>query len=110
MREIARLAADARASKLSAADYAGSTFTINNNGSYGTWMTAPTTNALIVANAIDRCGRRTAVVLHNGDALASGAGCISACHGTTAHSTVLTAGTMARLKRELEERDWTTQL
>ena len=46
---IADAAAAARAGKLAADAYAGSTFTITNNGAFGTLMTAPVINAPNVA-------------------------------------------------------------
>jgi 2-oxoglutarate dehydrogenase E2 component (dihydrolipoamide succinyltransferase) len=47
--EFGRLAHGARAAKLPPGDYGGSTFTISNNGSFGTLMTAPAINPPNVA-------------------------------------------------------------
>jgi 2-oxoglutarate dehydrogenase E2 component (dihydrolipoamide succinyltransferase) len=55
--EFARLAQGARNSKLPPGDYGGSTFTISNNGSFGTLMTAPAINppnvAVISTDAVE---------------------------------------------------------
>jgi len=55
--EFARLAQGARNSKLPPSDYGGSTFTISNNGSFGTLMTAPAINppnvAVISTDAVE---------------------------------------------------------
>jgi pyruvate/2-oxoglutarate dehydrogenase complex dihydrolipoamide acyltransferase (E2) component len=108
-RAIASRAAGARASKLVASDYSGSTFTITNNGSYGTLMTAPIINTPNVATlSTDAVEER--VVPHNGGIAIRRRMylCMSWDHRAFDGST---AGKfIARIKRELEERDWTTQL
>jgi pyruvate/2-oxoglutarate dehydrogenase complex dihydrolipoamide acyltransferase (E2) component len=108
-RAIASRAAGARASKLVASDYAGSTFTITNNGSYGTLMTAPIINTPNVATlSTDAVEER--VVPHNGGIAIRRRVylCMSWDHRAFDGST---AGKfIARIKRELEERDWLTQL
>ena len=108
-RAIASAGADARAGKLIASDYAGSTFTLTNNGSYGTLMTAPIINTPNVATlSTDAVEER--VVPHDGGIAIRRRMylCMSWDHRAFDGST---AGKfMARIKRELEERDWTTQL
>jgi pyruvate/2-oxoglutarate dehydrogenase complex dihydrolipoamide acyltransferase (E2) component len=108
-RAIASRAAGARASKLIASDYSGSTFTITNNGSYGTLMTAPIINTPNVATlSTDAVEER--VVPHNGGIAIRRRMylCMSWDHRAFDGST---AGKfIARIKRELEERDWLTQL
>lgn len=108
-RAIATLGADARASKLTAGDYTGSTFTITNNGSYGTLMTAPIINTPNVATlSTDAVEER--VVPHSGGIAIRRRMylCMSWDHRAFDGST---AGKfIARIKRDLEERDWTTQL
>jgi pyruvate dehydrogenase E2 component (dihydrolipoamide acetyltransferase) len=108
-RAIASRAAGARASKLVASDYSGSTFTITNNGSYGTLMTAPIINTPNVATlSTDAVEER--VVPHNGGIAIRRRMylCMSWDHRAFDGST---AGKfIARIKRELEDRDWTTQL
>jgi pyruvate/2-oxoglutarate dehydrogenase complex dihydrolipoamide acyltransferase (E2) component len=108
-RAIVSRAAGARASKLVASDYSGSTFTITNNGSYGTLMTAPIINTPNVATlSTDAVEER--VVPHNGGIAIRRRMylCMSWDHRAFDGST---AGKfIARIKRELEDRDWATQL
>jgi pyruvate dehydrogenase E2 component (dihydrolipoamide acetyltransferase) len=108
-RAIAALAADARAAKLAPADYAGSTFTITNNGSYGTLMTAPIINAPNVATLSTDAVEERVVPHEGGIAIRRRMYlCMSWDHQAFDGST---AGKfLARMKRELETRDWTTQL
>lgn len=108
-RAIARLAAGARAGELTAPDYAGSTFTITNNGSYGTLMTAPVVHAPNVATlSTDAVEER--VVPHNGGIAIRRRMylCMSWDHRAFDGSTA--AKFITRIKRELEDRDWTAQL
>lgn len=108
-RAIAKLAADARAGKLSPPDLTGSTFTITNNGSYGTLMTAPIINAPNVATlSTDAVEER--VVPHDGGIAIRRRMylCMSWDHRAFDGSTA--AKFIAHVKRELEERDWATQL
>jgi pyruvate/2-oxoglutarate dehydrogenase complex dihydrolipoamide acyltransferase (E2) component len=108
-RAIAAASSGARASKLPASDYSGSTFTITNNGSYGTLMTAPIINTPNVATlSTDAIEER--VVPHDGGIAIRRRMylCMSWDHRAFDGST---AGKfIARIKRELETRDWTTQL
>jgi pyruvate dehydrogenase E2 component (dihydrolipoamide acetyltransferase) len=108
-RAIAAASSAARASKLPASDYSGSTFTITNNGSYGTLMTAPIINTPNVATlSTDVIEER--VVPHDGGIAIRRRMylCMSWDHRAFDGST---AGKfIARIKRELETRDWTTQL
>jgi 2-oxoglutarate dehydrogenase E2 component (dihydrolipoamide succinyltransferase) len=108
-RAIAAAGTAARASKLPASDYSGSTFTITNNGSYGTLMTAPIINTPNVATlSTDVIEER--VVPHDGGIAIRRRMylCMSWDHRAFDGST---AGKfIARIKRELETRDWTTQL
>ena len=108
-RAIASRADGARASKLVASEYSGSTFTITNNGSYGTLMTAPIINTPNVATlSTDAVEER--VVPHNGGIAIRRRMylCMSWDHRAFDGST---AGKfMARMKRELEQRDWTSQI
>jgi pyruvate dehydrogenase E2 component (dihydrolipoamide acetyltransferase) len=108
-RSIKSLSTSARASKLVAADYAGSTFTITNNGSYGTLMTAPIINTPNVATLSTDAVEERVVAYEGGIAIRRRMYlCMSWDHRAFDGST---AGKfIARLKRELEERDWTTQL
>jgi pyruvate/2-oxoglutarate dehydrogenase complex dihydrolipoamide acyltransferase (E2) component len=108
-RAIAALSAGARAAKLAAADLAGSTFTITNNGSYGTLMTAPIINTPNVATLSTDAVEERVVAHEGGIAIRRRMYlCMSWDHRAFDGST---AGKfMARIKREIEARDWTTQL
>jgi pyruvate dehydrogenase E2 component (dihydrolipoamide acetyltransferase) len=108
-RAIAALSTAARASKLGADAFTGSTFTITNNGSYGTLMTAPIINTPNVATLSTDAVEERVVAHQGGIAIRRRMYlCMSWDHrafdGSTAGKFV------ARIKRELEERDWTTQL
>ncbi len=108
-RAIASLSSGARASKLGADAFTGSTFTITNNGSYGTLMTAPIINTPNVATLSTDAVEERVVAHRGGIAIRRRMYlCMSWDHrafdGSTAGKFV------ARIKRELEERDWTTQL
>jgi pyruvate/2-oxoglutarate dehydrogenase complex dihydrolipoamide acyltransferase (E2) component len=108
-RAIATLGADARAAKLAASDYAGSTFTITNNGSYGTLMTAPIINTPNVATLSTDAVEERVVPYRGMIAIRRRMYlCMSWDHRAFDGSTA--AKFIARIKRELEERDWTTQL
>jgi pyruvate dehydrogenase E2 component (dihydrolipoamide acetyltransferase) len=108
-RAIATLGSAARASKLTAADYSGSTFTITNNGSYGTLMTAPIINTPNVATLSTDAVEERVVPYHGMIAIRRRMYlCMSWDHRAFDGSTA--AKFIARIKKELEERDWTTQL
>ena len=108
-RAIAAAGTAARASTLAASDYAGSTFTITNNGSYGTLMTAPIINTPNVATLSTDAIEERVVPYHGMIAIRRRMYlCMSWDHRAFDGSTA--AKFIARIKRELEERDWTTQL
>ena len=108
-RAIVQASSAARAAKLPASDYSGSTFTITNNGSYGTLMTAPIINTPNVATLSTDAVEERVVAYQGGIAIRRRMYlCMSWDHRAFDGST---AGKfIARIKRELEERDWTTQL
>jgi 2-oxoglutarate dehydrogenase E2 component (dihydrolipoamide succinyltransferase) len=107
-RAIADASSSARAGSLAAADYAGSTFTITNNGAFGTLMTAPIINhpnvAILSTDAIE-----DRVVPHHGMIAIRKRMylCMSWDHRAFDGSTA--ARFLARIKRDLEERDWSAQ-
>jgi pyruvate dehydrogenase E2 component (dihydrolipoamide acetyltransferase) len=108
-RAIAAAGTAARASKLAASEYSGSTFTITNNGSYGTLMTAPIINTPNVATLSTDAIEERVVPYHGMIAIRRRMYlCMSWDHRAFDGSTA--AKFIARIKRELEERDWTTQL
>ena len=108
-RAIAGASGAARGGTLAPADYAGSTFTITNNGAFGTLMTAPIVNAPNVAIlSTDAIEER--VVPYNGMIAIRRRMylCMSWDHRAFDGSTA--AKFLARIKRDLEDRDWTNQL
>ena len=108
-RAIAKLAAAARAGQLTPSDYTGSTFTITNNGSYGTLMTAPIINTPNVATLSTDAVEERVVAYRGGIAIRRRMYlCMSWDHRAFDGSTA--AKFIARIKRELEERDWSAQL
>jgi 2-oxoglutarate dehydrogenase E2 component (dihydrolipoamide succinyltransferase) len=108
-RAIASAGTAARASKLAASDYSGSTFTITNNGSYGTLMTAPIINTPNVATLSTDAIEERVVPVNGMIAIRRRMYlCMSWDHRAFDGSTA--AKFIARIKRELEERDWATQL
>jgi len=108
-RAIAKRAAAARASQLTPNDYAGSTFTITNNGSYGTLMTAPIINTPNVATLSTDAVEERVVAYRGGIAIRRRMYlCMSWDHRAFDGSSA--AKFIARIKRELEERDWSSQL
>jgi pyruvate/2-oxoglutarate dehydrogenase complex dihydrolipoamide acyltransferase (E2) component len=108
-RGIATLGAAARASTLAASDYSGSTFTITNNGSYGTLMTAPIINQPNVATLSTDAIEERVVPFDGMIAIRRRMYlCMSWDHRAFDGSTA--AKFLVRIKRELEDRDWSTQL
>jgi pyruvate dehydrogenase E2 component (dihydrolipoamide acetyltransferase) len=108
-RGIAHVGAAARASTLATSDYSGSTFTITNNGSYGTLMTAPIINTPNVATLSTDAIEERVVPVNGMIAIRRRLYlCMSWDHRAFDGSTA--AKFIARIKRELEERDWSTQL
>jgi pyruvate dehydrogenase E2 component (dihydrolipoamide acetyltransferase) len=108
-RSIAAVGKAARASTLAASDYSGSTFTITNNGSYGTLMTAPIINTPNVATLSTDAIEERVVPYQGMIAIRRRMYlCMSWDHRAFDGSTA--AKFIARIKHELETRDWTTQL
>jgi 2-oxoglutarate dehydrogenase E2 component (dihydrolipoamide succinyltransferase) len=106
--EIARLADGARASKLRPDDYAGSTFTISNNGAFGTLLTAPVINAPNVAIVSTDAVELRPVVIDRMIAIRHRMYfCMTWDHRAFDGSTA--ARFLARVKHNLETWDWTTQ-
>lgn len=104
-RAIATSADAARSSKLGADDYTGSTFTISNNGSYGTLMTAPIINTPNVATLSTDAVEERVVPYHGMIAIRRRMYlCMSWDHRAFDGSTA--AKFMARIKHELETTDW----
>jgi 2-oxoglutarate dehydrogenase E2 component (dihydrolipoamide succinyltransferase) len=108
-RRINALSQAARNGTIAAADVSGSTFTITNNGAFGTLMTAPVINQPNVAIlSTDVIEQRAAVV--DGTVVPRHRMylCMTWDHRALDGST---AGRfLARLKKNLETWDWATQL
>ena len=86
-------------------DYTGSTFTITNNGSYGTLMTAPIINTPNVATLSTDAIEERVVPYHGMIAIRRRMYlCMSWDHRAFDGSTA--AKFMARIKHELETGDW----
>ena len=106
--EIARLADGARTSKLRPDDYAGSTFTISNNGAFGTLLTAPVINAPNVAVVSTDAVELRPVVVDRMIAIRHRMYfCMTWDHRAFDGSTA--ARFLASVKRNLETWDWTAQ-
>ena len=103
--EIARLADGARTSKLRPEDYAGPTFTISNNGAFGTLLTAPVINAPNVAIVSTDAVELRAVVINRMIAIRHRMYfCMTWDHRAFDGSTA--ARFLARVKHNLETWDW----
>jgi pyruvate/2-oxoglutarate dehydrogenase complex dihydrolipoamide acyltransferase (E2) component len=108
-RATAALSASARAGSLRPDDLTGSTFTITNNGAFGTLMTAPIINQPNVAILSTDAVEQRVVAVNGMIAIRHRMYlCMSWDHRAFDGSTA--AKFLARIKRDLEERDWTGQL
>jgi 2-oxoglutarate dehydrogenase E2 component (dihydrolipoamide succinyltransferase) len=106
---IARQVEKARAGKLSPADIEGATYTITNNGSFGTLFTAPIINLPQVAIlSLDAVQKRAIVVeTEHGDALAARpVAMIGQSFDHRAVDGAYSAAFLRRLKAIAESRDW----
>lgn len=111
--EIARLAARARTGQLTADDLAGGTYTITNNGSFGTLFTTPVLNPPQVAIlSCDGVRSRPAVVAAgDGEALAiRPLGILAQSFDHRAVDGAYGAAFLRRLKDVIEHRDWAAEL
>jgi 2-oxoglutarate dehydrogenase E2 component (dihydrolipoamide succinyltransferase) len=106
--EIARLAAAARGAKLGPDDYAGQTFTISNNGAFGTLLTAPVINPPNVAIVSTDSVELRPVVIDRMIAIRHRMYfCMTWDHRAFDGSTA--ARFLARVKHNLETWDWSVQ-
>ena len=106
---IGELACAARAATLTAGDQRGSTFTITNNGAFGTLMTAPIVNPPNVAILSTDAVEQRVVAVDGMIAIRRRMYlCMSWDHRAFDGSTA--AKFLARIKRDLEQRDWSGQL
>ena len=103
----------ARAGKLTVDDLAGGTYSISNNGAFGTTFTAPIINAPQVAIlSTDAIKLKPAVVsTAQGDFLAARMiGMVGQSFDHRAFDGAYSAAFLSALKRILEERDWAEEL
>jgi pyruvate dehydrogenase E2 component (dihydrolipoyllysine-residue acetyltransferase) len=112
-RAIARQVEKARQGKLAPADIEGASYTITNNGSFGTLFTTPIINPPQVAILSMDAVRKRAVVVEteHGDAFAARPiGIIGQSFDHRAFDGAYSASFLRRLKAILETRDWAVDL
>ncbi|HTY65773.1 MAG TPA: dihydrolipoamide acetyltransferase family protein [Alphaproteobacteria bacterium] len=110
---IARLVEKARAGKMAPGDFEGGTYTITNNGSFGTVFTAPIINVPQVAILSTDAVRKRAVVIEGGggDAIAvRPVGMVGQSFDHRAFDGAYSASFLGKLKQILETRDWNSEL
>lgn len=110
---IARLVEKARSGKLAPGDFEGGTYTITNNGSFGTLLTAPIINVPQVAILSTDAVRKRPVVVEGeqGDAIAvRPVGMVGQSFDHRAFDGAYSASFLQRLKQILETRDWASEL
>lgn len=110
---IGRLVAKARANKLMADDLSGGTYSITNNGAFGTLFTSPIINAPQVAIlSTDAIRKRPAVVVTpEGDFVAPRMmGILGQSFDHRAFDGAYAASFLSRLKQVLETHDWSAEI
>jgi 2-oxoglutarate dehydrogenase E2 component (dihydrolipoamide succinyltransferase) len=110
---VARLAERARAKALGPDDFAGGTYTISNNGSFGTLFTAAIINPPQVAILSTDAVRKKPVVVEStaGDAIAvHPVGVVAQSFDHRAFDGAYSAAYLQRLKEILETHDWAAEL
>jgi pyruvate dehydrogenase E2 component (dihydrolipoyllysine-residue acetyltransferase) len=110
---IARLVEKARAGKLVPGDFEGGTYTISNNGSFGTLFTAPVINVPQVAILSTDAVRKRAIVVEStgGDAIAiRPVGVVGQSFDHRAFDGAYSASFLGKLKQIIETRDWASEL
>jgi pyruvate dehydrogenase E2 component (dihydrolipoamide acetyltransferase) len=110
---IARQVEKARAGNLVPDDYSGGTYTISNNGSFGTLFTAPIINPPQVAILSVDAVRKKPVVIEgaNGDSIAiRPVGIVGQSFDHRAFDGAYSAAFLAEVKNILETRDWPPDL
>ncbi|HEX2256088.1 MAG TPA: dihydrolipoamide acetyltransferase family protein [Afifellaceae bacterium] len=109
---IGRLVRRARAGELTPDDLSGATYTISNNGSFGTLFTAPIISAPQVAILSTDAVRKRPVVVETeaGDAImARPVGVLAQSFDHRAFDGAYSAAFLARLKDIIETRDWAAE-
>jgi pyruvate/2-oxoglutarate dehydrogenase complex dihydrolipoamide acyltransferase (E2) component len=111
-RAIGRLIDKARAGRLTLDDHAGGTYSISNNGAFGTTFTAPIINAPQVAIlSVDAIRNKAAVVETAEGAFVTPrlTGMVGQSFDHRAFDGAYSAAFLSRLKAVLEERDWSAE-
>jgi pyruvate dehydrogenase E2 component (dihydrolipoamide acetyltransferase) len=115
--EIARAVADlanrARSNQLTSDDYAGATYTISNNGSFGTYFTTPIINQPQVAIlSTDAITQRPWVVNVDGEDMMAirPIGVLTQAFDHRAIDGAYSAAFLRRLKEIIETKDWSAAL
>ena len=110
---IARLTDKARAGKLTADDLSGGTYSITNNGAFGTLFTSPIINAPQVAILSTDAIRKRPVVVTTaeGDFIAARTtGILGQSFDHRAFDGAYAASFLSRLKQVIETHDWSTEI
>ena len=110
---VARLVEAARAGRLAPDDFAHGTYTISNNGAFGTLFTAPIVNPPQVAILSTDAVRKKPVVVEtaHGDLVAvRPVGVVAQSFDHRAFDGAYSAAYLGRLKSILETRDWAAEL
>ena len=110
---IARMVEKARSGKLGADDLSGGTYSISNNGAFGTLFTAPIINAPQVAIlSVDAIRKRPAIVeTPEGDFVAARLiGMIGQSFDHRAFDGAYSAAYLSKLKSIIETRNWAEDL
>ena len=110
---IGRLVDKARGGGLSPDDFAGGTYTISNNGSFGTLFTAPIINPPQVAILSTDAVKRKPVVVETagGEAIAvRPVAVVAQSFDHRAFDGAYSAAFLARLKEIIETRDWAAEV
>ncbi len=112
-RRISEISARARDNALGADDFSGGTYTLSNNGSFGTLMTAPIINqpqiAILSVDAI----KKRAVVIEGPEGDAIGirpVGVLSQSFDHRAIDGAYSAAFLDKLRTLLEQQDWSAEL
>jgi pyruvate/2-oxoglutarate dehydrogenase complex dihydrolipoamide acyltransferase (E2) component len=110
---IIRLTEKARSNKLTADDLSGGTYSITNNGAFGTLFTSPIINAPQVAILSTDAIRKRPVVVstEDGDFIAARmAGILGQSFDHRAFDGAYAASFLARLKQVIETHDWASEI
>ncbi len=111
-RRISEISVRARDKTLGPDDFAGGTYTLSNNGSFGTLMTAPIINQPQIAILSIDAIKKRAVVIEDPEGDAIGIrpiGILSQSFDHRAIDGAYSAAFLDQLRTVLEQRDWSTE-